>query len=374
MLDARSATTRRSHGRARRGAHASAAFLLSSALGIGCGSGDLPPATDLAAQRPSGEASDAEGPAAAEPARGESAPGDMPTTEAAAGELVDPGVAPPSTPPLDDGQAGGEAQLPTEPAESDQLGPAPEEPGQALPPVSDYGARGPFETRTVESTGPGGQFTMFRPEALGENGFLHPPATWGNGITTRPSQYTALLSTIASHGFVVIASNSTTVTARNMTEGLDWLLSQNASPGELQGTLDPQRAVSIGYSLGGGAAVDAGSHPNVVTTVSFHGLTGNSAALRGPLLLFTGTQDDFVSAERFVDPTFNRSTVPTFYTSLTGAGHLQPLGDAGDERAPTIAWLRMWVYGDEGAREFFYGDDCVLCSSPWTDTQTKNWP
>jgi hypothetical protein len=291
--------------------------------------------------------------------------------------LVQQGVTPPvSSPSAEEGQGAAAPELEgTDPPDEGEPTTAPEggEPGQALPPVSDYSARGPFATRTVNNTGPNGQFTMFRPEQLGENGFKHPPATWGNGITTRPSQYDALLNTIASHGFVVIASNSTTVTAQLMTDGLDWLIEQNEASGELQGTLDTARAVSIGYSLGGGAAVDAGSHSNVVTTVSFHGLTGNSAALHGPLLLFTGTADDFVSAERFVDPTFNRSTVPTFYTSLTGAGHLQPLGDAGDERAPTIAWLRMWVYGDEGARSFFYGDDCELCSSPWTDTQTKNW-
>jgi hypothetical protein len=244
---------------------------------------------------------------------------------------------------------------------------------QTLPPISDYGGRGPFAPRTINNTGPNGQYTMFRPETLGEDGFKHPPATWGNGITTTPSLYTELLGTIASHGFVVIASNSATVNTQLMTAGLDWLIEQNETAGDLQGMLDTSRAVSIGYSLGGGAAVDTGRHPNVITTVSFHGLTGNSAALHGPLLLFTGTADNFVSARQFVDPTFNRSTVPTFYATLTGADHLRPLGDAGDERAPTIAWLRMWVYGDEDARKFFYGDDCVLCRSPWTNPQSKNW-
>jgi hypothetical protein len=245
--------------------------------------------------------------------------------------------------------------------------------GMTVAPVTDYGAYGPFVPMTVNSTGPDGQYTMFRPQNLGENGFKHPPVTWGNGITTTPALYPALLSTIASHGFVIIASNSATVNAQLMTSGLDWLIAQNTASGDLQGKLDPSCAVSIGYSLGGGAAVDTGKHASVVTTVSFHGLQGTAELLHGPLLLFTGTADNFVSAAQYVTPTFNRSTVQTFYGTLTGADHLRPLGDAGDERAPAVAWLRLWAYGDKDARKFFYGDDCTLCKTPWTGPQRKNW-
>jgi len=40
-----------------------------------------------------------------------------------------------------------------------------------LPAITDYGARGPFETTTVNDTGPDGAYTIFRPTTLGENGF-----------------------------------------------------------------------------------------------------------------------------------------------------------------------------------------------------------
>jgi dienelactone hydrolase len=248
--------------------------------------------------------------------------------------------------------------------------------GQGLPPIDDYGAMGPFPTTTVANTGPDGNYTVIRPTTLGANGFKHPPTMWGNGITTTPAAYVGLLGTIASNGFVVVASNSTNVTPQLMTAGLDWLVAQNTAPGDFQGKLDPKCLVSIGYSLGGGAAVNAGSHANVVTTVSFHGLTGNSAALHGPLLLFTSKQDTFVSAAQFVDPTFKASTVQTFYATLVGAGdagHLTPINTAGPERAPAVAWLRLWVYGDQAARKYFDGTDCILCKDPWTNPQTKNW-
>jgi hypothetical protein len=249
--------------------------------------------------------------------------------------------------------------------------------GQTLPPVTDYGANGPYPTTTVNNTGPDGMYTVIRPTTLGANGFKHPPTTWGNGITTTPSLYPGLLNGIASHGFVIVASNSTSVTAAMMTAGLDWLVKQNDTAGDFMGKLDTKCLISIGYSLGGGASVTTGAHADVITTVSFHGLSGNSAMLHGPLLLFTSTMDTFVSAAQFVDPTFKMSTVKTFYATLTGAGdggHLTPVGDAGPERAPAIAWLRLWAYGDQGARKYFDGADCILCKAPWGMPQTKMWP
>jgi len=256
---------------------------------------------------------------------------------------------------------------------------SPAAPGSSLPPTDDYSKNGPFTPMTTQNTGPDGQYTMVRPSDLGKDGFKHPLATWGNGITTTPALYPGLLDAIASHGFVIIASNSSTVTASMLTAGLDWLIEQNAGAGELQGKLDIERAVTIGYSLGGGAAVDAGKHPAVIATVSWHGLQGASEMLRGPLLLITSTHDGFVTKEGYVQPCYVRSSkVPTIMATLdvneapSFAGHLYPLGDAGDERAPAIAWLRLWVYGDQGGRKYFYGPDCLLCKDGWSDIQRKN--
>ncbi len=44
------------------------------------------------------------------------------------------------------------------------------------------------------------------------------------------------------------------------------------------------------------------------------------------------------------------------------------------EHAPTVAWLRYWVCGDQGAKKYFYGDDCETCKAPtWNPAQRKNW-
>jgi hypothetical protein len=266
----------------------------------------------------------------------------------------------------------------------------------SLPPVTDYAAKGPFaDAKMFASTGPSSNYTLFRPDAsLGKDGFKHPIATWGNGIATTPDNYTQTLTQIASHGFVIIACNDTMAERPCLSAGLDWLVAQNAT-GPMQGKLDTTREVTIGYSWGGGAAIDTSDRPNVKATVSLHGMpprqTGAFDMMHSPLLLFTSTGDSFVTASGYVTPNYDKSKVQTFYATLADAtaGHLYvadvgsvacvasaALGEckgAMEERAPTIAWLRYWVCGDQGAKKFFYTDDCVLCKTPWTMPQRKNW-
>jgi len=247
--------------------------------------------------------------------------------------------------------------------------------GLVMPPVDDYSQNGPFETTVQNNTGPSNGFTLFAPTPLGGNGLTkHPIATWGNGINTGPSLYTQLLTAFASHGFVVIASNLTRVTPESMKEGLDWLIQQNDA--QFEGKLATECALTIGYSWGGMGATNSCNHSSVVATVSFHGLQGAPEGCNGPVLLFTSTGDTFVTKAGFVQPCYDRSSVqPTIMATLddTSYGHGSVMTNAaGVERAPAIAWLRLWTYGDENAKKYFYGPDCILCQSPWTDIQRKN--
>jgi hypothetical protein len=260
----------------------------------------------------------------------------------------------------------------------------------AQPPgaVSDYGARGPFAVTQVNNTGPSGQYTMFRPTDL-NTGFKHPPTTWGNGLSTTPAAYVALLTTVASHGFVVIASNSTGITAQQVRSGLEWLIAQNDVAGDFQGKLVVDCASAIGYSMGGGAATTASAHPAVKAIVSMHGLQASSGSNPAPLLLMTSTDDTFVTKAANAQPSYNRASAqqPTilatlncpaagmdYCLSISGiGGHAIPLDNAHGDRAPLVAWLRYWIYGDLGARGFFFGPDCTLCKDPWLDIQRKNY-
>jgi hypothetical protein len=249
--------------------------------------------------------------------------------------------------------------------------------------------------RIVTLTGPGNGYTLYRPGAsLGQGGFRHPIATWGNGISTTPDEYKVLLSLIASHGFVVIACNDTQAERPCLAAGLEWLVAQDRS-GPMAGKLDVTREVTIGYSWGGGAAIDTANRPNVKATVSLHGMPPREAnafaQMHSPLLLFTSTGDTFVTPEEYVTPNYDSSQVQTFYATLVDAsvGHLYVLdigafgciaspflgacGDALLEQAPTVAWLRMLACDDRTARAHFYGAGCDLCRSPWS-SQKKHWP
>jgi hypothetical protein len=252
-----------------------------------------------------------------------------------------------------------------------------------LPIPSDYGAPGPFDdAKMFSNVGPGSNYTMFRPDAsLGRDGFKHPIVSWGNGAMTTPNSYEDTLTLFATHGFVIIASNNTFVPGSELSQGLDWLIEQNTAAGELQGKLDTSREATIGYSLGGGAALDAAVRPNVKCTVSFHGMPPREAdtfdTMHSPLLLFTSNGDTIVTPSGYVTPNFEKSQVQTFYATLTtGESHLYVMdagGGAAEERAPAIAWLRLWIYEEEEAKKYFYDPECILCKSPWT-YQRKNWP
>jgi hypothetical protein len=251
------------------------------------------------------------------------------------------------------------------------------------PPVSSGGCTpaptGTFQTRVVTGTGPGGNYTIHRPTTLGENGFVHPPIAWGNGLATVPGDYTETLNKLASNGFVVIANPGTGSDPQVVRQGLEWLLMQNSS-GEYMGKLAVNCAGTIGYSMGGGAAVGAGAHPAVKAVVSIHGLQDAAENVKGPLLLTTSTGDSFVTKEAFVQPCYDRSrTQPTMMITHSPNGevllfgdHLEPLGGGGHDTEPAIAWLRLWLYGDQAQKAWFYGANCKACTTPWMMPARKN--
>jgi hypothetical protein len=250
--------------------------------------------------------------------------------------------------------------------------------GPTLPPITDYSDEGPFETTVDANTGPTGDYRIYRPQTLGENGFLHAPIVFGPGIGQQVTVHNQMLTNFASHGFVVVgcpvleggpgdAGNRMT-----MLNGLEWIIEQNDSPGIYQGKLYVDHAVSMGFSVGGTSAVEIGGHEAVATVVSIHGHRA-TAALHGTMLQTTGTQDTV--GLPLQEATYEMSDVPTFLATLTGAphGYIEQNG-GGEQRPAIVAWMRYWIYNDEGATDYFFGDDCVLCNSPWENPQRKNWP
>jgi hypothetical protein len=36
-----------------------------------------------------------------------------------------------------------------------------------------------------------------------------------------------------------------------------------------------------------------------------------------------------------------------------------------------MAWLRLWVYGDQGGRDYFWGSGALLCQGPDWQCQSE---
>lgn len=248
-----------------------------------------------------------------------------------------------------------------------------------LPPMDDYTVlAGPFPTTTESNTGPDNKTVIYRPKTLGENGFLHAPIVFGPGIGMQATQLSGLLTSFASHGYVVVGTavlNGGPNDPGNLTtmrNALNWILQQNEKAGSAyQGKLATKCAIAMGYSVGGTAAVELGGDPAIATTVSIHGHTASSD-MHGPLLQTSGDKDTV--GRPMQQKTFDSSKVQTFFGTVAGAdhGYIQS-ANGGVERHAIIAWMRYWINGDTGAKKYFWGDSCIACVSPWMDPKRKNW-
>jgi len=253
-------------------------------------------------------------------------------------------------------------------------------------PAADPSMPGPFATVTENNVGPaagvgadGGApvaFTLFRPMDLAQGGLCHPVVTWGNGTGTSPTIYRTLLTQLASHGFVVIASNSPNVAMGNpppMLAGVTWVFDQNDDPTSVMyHRIDTTHAGATGHSQGGFAASTAGTDERIVAIAPIAGATvTRNSPLHGPALLLCGGMDTTVPCSTVMNA-FNAITnQPVMiadqlavdhanWISFRGGGTLNPYEVA------VTAWMRVHLMGDTSLRGRFYGPSCTLCQDTAT--------
>lgn len=240
-----------------------------------------------------------------------------------------------------------------------------------FPSVTDFAAAGPYATTTESSPA---DCTIYRPATLGAGGVRHPVVVWGNGTTSTPSFYNALLTHWASHGFVVAAANTPNAgTGAEMKACMEWVIAENGRAGSsYQGRIDTARIAAAGHSQGGGGAIMLGRDPRIVATVPLCpytiGLGHDSASdsqQRGPMFLVSGGMDVIAIPTLNQKPVYDATNVPVVWGTLLTAGHYAALGDAGHYRGPMTAWLRARLMDDASGRAQFEGS-CALCSaSDW---------
>lgn len=212
-----------------------------------------------------------------------------------------------------------------------------------------------------------------------------PLMVWGNGgCAINSTRYAGFLTTIASHGFLVMATAAEPgatggrATADHLRKAVDWAEAENtraASP--LRGKIALDRVAIMGQSCGGFLSLELGADPRVDTIGVFNsGLQGNNTAqlarLHGPVLLINGHERDFLMASSRT--TFDAiETLPAFYGARRGAGHTATVDHPGGGEWANVAskWLRWQFKNDRQAAKMFVGKDCDLCTNPNWETASK---
>ncbi|MBX2857432.1 MAG: hypothetical protein KTR17_02115 [Cellvibrionaceae bacterium] len=219
-------------------------------------------------------------------------------------------------------------------------------------------------------TEPGGRdCTIFRPEQLGDD---HAVVIWGNGTGASPNTYAGLLRHYASHGFVVVAANTSNAgTGEDMLNCLDFL-----EGSQLASSVDFSKVGATGHSQGGGGAIMAGVDPRIATTAPIEGFTlglghdrDSHDQQNGPMLILSGSADRLVNPRTNHAPLFDATNVPAFWAIAQGAGHFEPVGDGGDFRGISTAWFLFQLEDDPEATTHFVGDDCFVCEDPGFDVE-----
>ncbi len=237
-----------------------------------------------------------------------------------------------------------------------------------FPAVDDVWEDGPWESVTVNNTGPGGAYTIFHPDELAPGGIPNPILSWGNGGMTSPSMYPEYLPHFASHGFFVVAANTSMVSGDDIVKGIDWIIEQNQDPGsKYYQKLDENNICALGYSMGSLGTFDMADDPRLTTTVHISGGARGDSSVKNLRQMAAFFCDENTTAPN-CDPDFDVAPVPVFYGIFLGTDHVGTMLEPWSARVAgaTVGWLRWRLMADETQKKLFVGDDCELCtSSDW---------
>jgi len=222
-----------------------------------------------------------------------------------------------------------------------------------------------------------------------------PVFVWGNGgCAINSTRYSGFLSTIASHGFLVLATAAQEGAARrqanadDLRAAVDWAGKENARDGSpLKGKIATDKVAVMGQSCGGFLSISLGADPRVDTIGIFNSgaqpanpkappspfpTLDSLASLHGPVLLVNGHERDFMMATS--KATYDAiDKLPAFYGSRHNAGHTATVDHPGGGEFANVAsnWV-MWQFkGDKKAAAMFVGDKCELCTNPNWDVASK---
>jgi hypothetical protein len=259
---------------------------------------------------------------------------------------------------------------------------------------------GPYMVTSEPAFGSPGHL-MFRPtalEAFPKKDSL-PVMVWGNGgCAIDSTRYSGFLTTIASHGFLVLGTlpqqgGGRQVSAENLRAGIDWVAKENERTGSpLKGKIALDKIAVMGQSCGGFLSITLGADRRVKTIGVFNSGVQNAPAaqaqgkagpasqptpdalpkLHGPVLLINGHEPDFMMPQSAA--TFELiNNLPVFYGARHNAGHTATVFHPGGGEFANVAsnWLEWTLKGDKKAGAMFVGKNCALCMNSNWDTKSK---
>ena len=263
--------------------------------------------------------------------------------------------------------------------------------------TADPSVAGPFAITTDKNVGPLAgylpdpiygdtqqRFNVYRPKDL-TGGYCHPILVWANGHGDNPEQnpplcvvdsaankwcgtYPVLINQLASHGFVVVASLSSTTSRGDPLPtivGLNWLLEQaEVSTSPYYHHLDTSHIGALGHSEGGASTCKAAADPRIIAIGTVSG-TSTISSLHGPALFICGGKDTTVTCDS-VSATYATVTdQPAILMNNLSADHggwEYQNGAKGPDIFALTAWFRIHLMGDTANRKYFYPSNCTLCT------------
>jgi hypothetical protein len=222
-----------------------------------------------------------------------------------------------------------------------------------------------------------------------------PVLVWGNGgCAINTARYTEFLTTIASHGFLVLGTipvegeTRRQATADDLRAAIDWADAEAKRSGSpLMGKIATDKVAVMGQSCGGFLSISLGADPRVGTIGVFNSGVQRASpngpasrfptasalsSLHGPVLLVNGAERDFMTDAS--SETYDMiEKVPAFYGARHGAGHTATVFHPGGGEYANVAtnWLLYTFKGDKKAGQMFVGAKCGLCTNPSWDTRSK---
>ena len=256
-------------------------------------------------------------------------------------------------------------------------------------------AAGPYPVTLSESPDLP-DFTIYAPTPITGGRERFAVVAWGNGgCANANANAREFLTTVASHGFVVIAPGALDATEGGRTnsvvqiEALDWAERENARQGGLlYGRIAADNAAVMGRSCGGLQSLENATDPRVRSVALFNsGATdampeflrraadfdkSDLAGLRTPIMYLIGGPVDPAWANAEDD--FTRIDHVPLFNGNAQTGHLGTFAHPGGGMQAGIAsrWLEWTLYGDAKAGRMFSGENCGLCTDPVWRVKRKN--